>query len=56
MILLINFKSLKKFNISPVLGTQVMVNGSPVKNWKFDQRTGIVSINLSEGESKISIK
>lgn len=36
--------------------SQVLVNGLPSKNWKFDQKTGMVSVNLAAGQSKLSIK
>jgi hypothetical protein len=36
--------------------SQITVNGSPVNTWKFDQAAGIITISLTAGESKISVK
>lgn len=35
--------------------SKLLLNGSASKNWKFDQKSGMVTVNLPAGQSKISV-
>jgi hypothetical protein len=42
--------------VASAKASQVLVNGSPSKNFKFDQGTGSMTISLPQGKSQISIR